>query len=289
MHTLKVRIFVIKNARSCSTKSSHKYVTPEIGFIGLGEMGFRMANNLVKAGKKIVIYDKVQAPIDLLVKEGAIEARSPKEVFDKKERKFHREISSQLQKHRVDFKSLIFTGLCFWSSYSYHYVTFLSSCAISLPFWRRLNHCWCQTWSSIISEFFSLVFAYLNLNGIGSNRKYKLLPLGTFTPLGIVPNLFLFFSFLYHQLFILQLYIDSSTIDPEVARSVQRTLLERGIHMIDAPVSGGVNGIFFLQFKEFIRERERGICYIFLIFYFFDFLIFRFFFFCNRKSFQSKN
>ena len=41
----------------------------------------------------------------------------------------------------------------------------------------------------------------------------------------------------------MQLYIDSSTIDPEVARSVQKALKEKGIFMIDAPVSGGVNGI----------------------------------------------
>jgi 3-hydroxyisobutyrate dehydrogenase len=155
MYTLKLRICFIKNVRGYSNKTSHKYVTPEIGFIGLGEMGFRMANNLVKAGKKIVIYDKVRAPIDLLVKDGAIEAASPKEVS---------------------------------ASGAQVIITMLPS-----------------------SPHVQSVY----LNGEDSILA------------GAKPG---------------QLYIDSSTIDPEVARSVQKALLEKGIFMIDAPVSGGVNG-----------------------------------------------
>lgn len=39
-----------------------------------------------------------------------------------------------------------------------------------------------------------------------------------------------------------QLYIDASTIDPETARKVQKVFRDKGILMIDAPVSGGING-----------------------------------------------
>lgn len=39
-----------------------------------------------------------------------------------------------------------------------------------------------------------------------------------------------------------QLYIDASTIDPQTAQEVNKILGERGILMIDAPVSGGVGG-----------------------------------------------
>ena len=38
------------------------------------------------------------------------------------------------------------------------------------------------------------------------------------------------------------LLIDSSTIDPQVAREVAAAALKRGFHMIDAPVSGGTAG-----------------------------------------------
>ena len=36
--------------------------------------------------------------------------------------------------------------------------------------------------------------------------------------------------------------IDMSTISPSVTRSIAERLAEKGVHMIDAPVSGGVNG-----------------------------------------------
>ena len=53
-----------------------------IGFIGLGIMGRPMANNLIKAGYKLVVYDKF-AKFDDLVSLGAEGAASNKEVASK--------------------------------------------------------------------------------------------------------------------------------------------------------------------------------------------------------------
>ena len=53
-----------------------------IGFIGLGIMGRPMASNLIKAGYKLVVYDKF-AKFDDLVSQGAEGASSNKEVASK--------------------------------------------------------------------------------------------------------------------------------------------------------------------------------------------------------------
>ena len=55
-----------------------------IGFIGLGTMGRPMARNLIKAGHKLVVYDKY-AKFDDLVSLGAEGAVSNKEVASKSE------------------------------------------------------------------------------------------------------------------------------------------------------------------------------------------------------------
>ncbi len=51
-----------------------------IGFIGLGIMGKPMAKNLLKAGFKLVVYDKLDAPVAELVHAGAKAGSSPKDV-----------------------------------------------------------------------------------------------------------------------------------------------------------------------------------------------------------------
>jgi len=43
-------------------------------------MGFRMAQNLIKGGKSIVVYDVMQEPVTQMVSFGASVARTPKEV-----------------------------------------------------------------------------------------------------------------------------------------------------------------------------------------------------------------
>ena len=53
---------------------------PTLGYIGLGLMGKPMAINLLKAGYPVVIHNRSREVVQHLVKEGAEEAFSPKEV-----------------------------------------------------------------------------------------------------------------------------------------------------------------------------------------------------------------
>lgn len=54
----------------------------DIGFIGLGNMGFHMARRLIEAGHHVVVYDTRQQPVGELAGLGAVAARSPKAVAD---------------------------------------------------------------------------------------------------------------------------------------------------------------------------------------------------------------
>ncbi len=51
-----------------------------VGFIGLGNMGFGMARNLVVAGYDVLAYDVAAAPLQLLVEQGARQAANPAEI-----------------------------------------------------------------------------------------------------------------------------------------------------------------------------------------------------------------
>jgi len=55
--------------------------TMEIGVIGLGGMGSGMAANLLKAGHKVVVWNRSPAPVEALTAQGAIAAASPKDAF----------------------------------------------------------------------------------------------------------------------------------------------------------------------------------------------------------------
>ncbi len=57
----------------------------DIGFIGLGRMGFPMARRLIEAGHALVAYDTRREAVDRLVALGAKAASSPKDVADKVE------------------------------------------------------------------------------------------------------------------------------------------------------------------------------------------------------------
>lgn len=57
----------------------------EIGFIGLGIMGKPMSKNLLKAGYSLVVYDITASAVEELVKSGAKEAKSAKEVAQRTE------------------------------------------------------------------------------------------------------------------------------------------------------------------------------------------------------------
>lgn len=57
----------------------------DIGFIGLGKMGFPMARRLIEAGHHLIAFDTRKEAVDRLVKLGADTASSPKDVADRAE------------------------------------------------------------------------------------------------------------------------------------------------------------------------------------------------------------
>jgi 3-hydroxyisobutyrate dehydrogenase-like beta-hydroxyacid dehydrogenase len=57
----------------------------DIGFIGLGNMGFPMARRLVEARHQLVVFDTRKEVVDKLVAMGAQAASSPKDVADRAE------------------------------------------------------------------------------------------------------------------------------------------------------------------------------------------------------------
>src|SRR6201747_1166555 len=57
----------------------------DIGFIGLGKMGFPMARRLVEAKYQVVVFDTRKDVVDQLVALGAQAASSPKDVADRVE------------------------------------------------------------------------------------------------------------------------------------------------------------------------------------------------------------
>jgi len=58
-------------------------MNPRIGFIGLGIMGTPMAQNLLKAGFQLTVYNRSKSPLAPLVSGGAASAQSPKEVAER--------------------------------------------------------------------------------------------------------------------------------------------------------------------------------------------------------------
>ena len=57
----------------------------DIGFIGLGKMGFPMARRLIEAKHQLTVFDQRQEAVDRLVALGAQAASSTKEVADRAE------------------------------------------------------------------------------------------------------------------------------------------------------------------------------------------------------------
>jgi 3-hydroxyisobutyrate dehydrogenase-like beta-hydroxyacid dehydrogenase len=57
----------------------------DIGFIGLGKMGFPMARRLIEAGHQLVVFDQRKEAVDKLLAMGARGASSPKDVADRVE------------------------------------------------------------------------------------------------------------------------------------------------------------------------------------------------------------
>jgi 3-hydroxyisobutyrate dehydrogenase-like beta-hydroxyacid dehydrogenase len=57
----------------------------DIGFIGLGKMGFPMARRLIEAGHHLIVFDTRKEVIEQLVARGAEAGTSPKDVADRAE------------------------------------------------------------------------------------------------------------------------------------------------------------------------------------------------------------
>lgn len=57
----------------------------DIGFIGLGKMGFPMARHLIEAKHRLIVLDPRKEAVDAMVALGAEAASSPKEVADRAE------------------------------------------------------------------------------------------------------------------------------------------------------------------------------------------------------------
>src|SRR3990170_60029 len=57
----------------------------DIGFIGLGKMGFPMARRLIEAKHHLVVYDARAEAVEKLTALGAEAATSPKDVADRTE------------------------------------------------------------------------------------------------------------------------------------------------------------------------------------------------------------
>jgi 3-hydroxyisobutyrate dehydrogenase-like beta-hydroxyacid dehydrogenase len=71
--------------RSIISKDETQGNTMDIGFIGLGNMGFPMARRLIEAGHRLVVFDTRKEVGDRLVARGARLAMSPKDVADQVE------------------------------------------------------------------------------------------------------------------------------------------------------------------------------------------------------------
>jgi hypothetical protein len=67
------------------SKHPWEKIVMEIGFIGLGNMGFPMARRLIEAGHQLVIFDQRKEVMDRLAAIGAKAASSPKDVADRTE------------------------------------------------------------------------------------------------------------------------------------------------------------------------------------------------------------
>ena len=55
---------------------------PSIGWIGMGRMGYPMAERLLKAGYSLRIWNRTQSKAEPLVKYGAVIVGSPAELSD---------------------------------------------------------------------------------------------------------------------------------------------------------------------------------------------------------------
>lgn len=65
-----------------SSASSGEGDPQDVGFIGLGNMGSRMAANLLKAGHRLTVHDRNEAAVQAFAERGASVAQNPREVAE---------------------------------------------------------------------------------------------------------------------------------------------------------------------------------------------------------------
>jgi len=70
---------------SLLAKTKQGQIIMNIGFIGLGKMGFPMARRLIEAKYQLVVFDQRKEAVDQLVALGAQAATSPRDVADRAE------------------------------------------------------------------------------------------------------------------------------------------------------------------------------------------------------------
>ena len=52
----------------------------KVGWIGLGKMGLPMATRLIQAGYAVTVYNRTRTRVDALPSQGAVVAKSPKDL-----------------------------------------------------------------------------------------------------------------------------------------------------------------------------------------------------------------
>src|SRR5205085_5573654 len=82
--------WVARSSRAMTTEGFAREFNNEghhmdIGFIGLGNMGFPMARRLVEAGHKLIVYDTSGQMMSRLTSLGAVAAKSARDVADQVE------------------------------------------------------------------------------------------------------------------------------------------------------------------------------------------------------------
>src|SRR5258705_12275724 len=82
----------------------------DIGFIGLGKMGFPMARRLIEARHQLVVFDRRKDAVDKLVALGAQACASPKDVADRAETVLARLTSLQASLEVVTGESGVIEG-----------------------------------------------------------------------------------------------------------------------------------------------------------------------------------
>jgi len=74
------KLLKVSSFKCVSSFSTHAALQNKVGFIGLGNMGYPMAENLMKNGHSVIVYDVNTSSVDSLAAAGATKATSPKEL-----------------------------------------------------------------------------------------------------------------------------------------------------------------------------------------------------------------